>query len=110
MKYACIAIIYSFCFCCIRLFIYWNYLIIWLILRHNFADGIISQNSNRTIELEGLPDSKLISIKLELVSWKIVTDIKGDKKILKKVNKAGEGIDRPNEGSLVKGNLYLKWK
>jgi FK506-binding protein 4/5 len=45
-----------------------------------------------------------------LVSWKIVTDITGDKKILKKVNKAGEGIDRPNEGSHVKGNLYLKWK
>ncbi|WJX78119.1 peptidylprolyl isomerase [Trifolium repens] len=75
-------------------------------LSMKFSYGIISQNSNRTIELEGLPDSKLISIKLELVSWKIVTDIKGDKKILKKVNKAGEGIDRPNEGSLVKV-IYL---
>ncbi|WJX83517.1 peptidylprolyl isomerase [Trifolium repens] len=75
-------------------------------LSMKFFYGIISQISNRTIELDGLPDSKLISIKLELVSWKIVTDITGDKKILKKVNKAGEGIDRPNEGSHVKV-IYL---
>lgn len=80
---------------------------IWLISEHNFADGLISQNSNRTIELDDLSDSNLINIKLELVSWKIVTDITGDKKILKKINKAGEGFDRPNEGSHVKGNLYF---
>lgn len=78
-----------------------------LISEHNFADGL-SQNSNRIIELDGLPDSNLISIKLELVSWKIVTDITGDKKILKKINKPGEGFDRPNEGSHAKGKLYLK--
>ncbi|TKY62748.1 Peptidyl-prolyl cis-trans isomerase FKBP65 [Spatholobus suberectus] len=64
----------------------------------------LSQNSNRTTELDGcLPsDSNLSSIKLELVSWKIVTDVTGDKKILKKIKKVGEGFDRPNEGSQVK--------
>jgi len=38
---------------------------------------------------------------------KIVTDVTGDKKILKKIKKAGEGFDHPNEGSQVKGNFYL---
>ena len=37
-----------------------------------------------------------------------MTDVTGDKKILKKIKKAGEGTDRPNEGSQVKGNLHLK--
>lgn len=75
-------------------------------LSMKFFYGVISQNSNRTIELDDLLDSNLINIKLELVSWKIVTDITGDKKILKKINKAGEGFDRPNEGSHVKV-IYL---
>lgn len=68
-----------------------------------------SQNSNRVTELDGcLPqDSNLSSIKLELVSWKIVSDITGDKKILKKIMKVGEGFDRPNEGSQVKV-IYLR--
>lgn len=63
-----------------------------------------------TTELDGVspPDSNLTSIKLELVSWKVVTDVTGDKKILKKIKKVGEGFDRPNEGSQVKGKLYLK--
>jgi len=54
------------------------------------------------------PDSNLTSIELELVSWKVVTDVTGDKKIMKKIKKVGEGFDRPNEGSQVKGKLYLK--
>ncbi|CAI8613777.1 unnamed protein product [Vicia faba] len=68
----------------------------------------LSQNSNRIIELDGLPDSNLVSIKLELVSWKIVTDITGDKKILKKINRPGEGFDRPNEGSHAKVIYFCK--
>ncbi|XP_027350378.1 70 kDa peptidyl-prolyl isomerase-like isoform X2 [Abrus precatorius] len=64
----------------------------------------LGENSNRTAELDGClsPDSKITSIKLELVSWKIVTDVAGDKKILKKIKKVGDGFDRPNEGSQVK--------
>ncbi|KAL8460083.1 hypothetical protein ACS0TY_031845 [Phlomoides rotata] len=41
-------------------------------------------------------------INLELVSWKTVVDVKGDKKILKKITKKGEAFDRPNQGSLAK--------
>ncbi|XP_020219678.2 70 kDa peptidyl-prolyl isomerase [Cajanus cajan] len=72
-------------------------------LATRFSYGL-SQDSNRTTELDGcfLPNSNLSSIKLELVSWKIVTDVTGDKKILKKINRVGEGFDRPNEGSQVK--------
>ncbi|BAT85078.1 hypothetical protein LR48_Vigan10g025700 [Vigna angularis] len=67
-----------------------------------------SKNSNMTTQLDGVspPDSNLTSIKLELVSWKVVTDVTGDKKILKKIKKVGEGFDRPNEGSQVKV-IYL---
>ncbi|KAL3533452.1 hypothetical protein ACH5RR_006973 [Cinchona calisaya] len=46
-------------------------------------------------------DSKL-TIHLELLSWKNVIDVMGNKKILKKIIKMGEGFDHPNEGSLVK--------
>lgn len=49
-----------------------------------------------------LPASNL-NIQLELVSWKSVVDITGDKKVVKKIVKSGEGFDHPNEGSLVKG-------
>ncbi|XP_057437886.1 70 kDa peptidyl-prolyl isomerase-like [Lotus japonicus] len=66
----------------------------------------LNQNSNRTNEVDGLLDFMFTTIKLELVSWNIVTDISGDKKILKKIKKAGEGFDRPNEGSQVKV-IYL---
>ncbi|RVW15867.1 Peptidyl-prolyl cis-trans isomerase FKBP65 [Vitis vinifera] len=47
------------------------------------------------------PNSNLI-ICLELISWKSVIDIMGDKKVLKKIMKVGEGFDRPSEGSLAK--------
>ncbi|KAL5154718.1 Peptidyl-prolyl cis-trans isomerase FKBP65 [Glycine soja] len=74
----------------------------------NVSDDGLVQNSNKITELDGvLPaDSNLTCIKLELVSLKIVTDVTGDKKILKKIKKAGEGFDHPNEGSQVKV-IYL---
>ncbi|KZV14935.1 hypothetical protein F511_33913 [Dorcoceras hygrometricum] len=46
------------------------------------------------------PYSNLI-IRVELISWRSVVDIKGDGKILKKIMKTGKGFDRPNEGSRV---------
>lgn len=53
------------------------------------------------------PTSLKLNIQLELLSWKNVIDVTGDKKILKKITKMGEGFDRPNEGSLVKGNFKI---
>ncbi|XP_060177594.1 70 kDa peptidyl-prolyl isomerase-like [Lycium barbarum] len=43
-----------------------------------------------------------LTIHLELISWESVVDVTGDKKVLKKSIKAGEGYDHPNEGSLAK--------
>ncbi|KAM3339320.1 hypothetical protein P3S68_029189 [Capsicum galapagoense] len=51
--------------------------------------GILQSNSN-------------LIINLELISWKSVVDVTGDNKVLKKLIKAGEGYDHPNEGSLAK--------
>lgn len=64
------------------------------------------QNRNEATEIDnGVPSDSNLSIELELLSWKSVVDVTGDKKVLKKIMKAGEGFDRPNEGSLVKGNI-----
>jgi len=48
-----------------------------------------------------VPPNASLLIDLELVSWKTVTEIGDDKKILKKVLKEGEGYERPNEGAVV---------
>lgn len=43
---------------------------------------------------------------LELVSWKTVSDVTKDKKVLKKTLKEGEGYERPNDGAVVQGNIH----
>jgi FK506-binding protein 4/5 len=43
-----------------------------------------------------------------LISWKTVTEIGEEKKILKKVLKEGEGYERPNEGAVVKVKITGK--
>ncbi|KAK4378108.1 hypothetical protein RND71_004404 [Anisodus tanguticus] len=50
----------------------------------------------------GLQPNSNLTIHLELLSWKSVVDITGDNKVLKKLIKAGEGYDHPNEGSLAR--------
>jgi len=55
-----------------------------------------------------VPPNATLLIDLELVSWKTVTDIGDDKKILKKVLKEGEGYERPNEGAVVKVKITGK--
>jgi hypothetical protein len=43
-----------------------------------------------------------LQITLELVSWKTVSEVTDDKKVIKKIVKEGEGYERPNEGAVVK--------
>lgn len=50
-----------------------------------------------------VPPNATLQITLELVSWKTVTDITNDRKVLKKTLKEGEGYERPNDGAVVKG-------
>ncbi|KAH1089538.1 hypothetical protein J1N35_016795 [Gossypium stocksii] len=49
-----------------------------------------------------------LHITLELVSWKSVSDITKDKKVLKKIVKEGEGYERPNDGTVVQVKLIGK--
>ncbi|KAJ4773123.1 Peptidylprolyl isomerase [Rhynchospora pubera] len=59
------------------------------------AEGAVPANAN-------------LHIDLELVSWKTVTEIGDDKKIIKKILKEGEGYEKPNEGAVVKVKLIGK--
>jgi len=55
-----------------------------------------------------VPSNAQLQITLELVSWKTVSEITDDKKVIKKILKEGEGYERPNDGSVVKLKLIGK--
>ncbi|KAK6788316.1 hypothetical protein RDI58_016841 [Solanum bulbocastanum] len=55
-----------------------------------------------------VPPNATLQINLELVSWKTVSNVTDDKKVLKKILKEGEGYERPNEGAVVKLKLVGK--
>ncbi|CAI9771996.1 unnamed protein product [Fraxinus pennsylvanica] len=55
-----------------------------------------------------MPPNATIHINLELVSWKTVSEITSDKKVLKKILKEGEGYEKPNDGAIVQVNLIGK--
>ncbi|KAK0590068.1 hypothetical protein LWI29_022313 [Acer saccharum] len=55
-----------------------------------------------------VPPNATLIIALELVSWKTVSEVTDDKKVIKKILKEGEGFERPNEGSVVKVKLIGK--
>ncbi|KAJ0100484.1 hypothetical protein Patl1_21094 [Pistacia atlantica] len=50
----------------------------------------------------GTSSNSNLTIQLELLWWKSIINVTGDGKVFKKIIKAGEGFDRPSEGSLVK--------
>ncbi|KAK8963005.1 70 kDa peptidyl-prolyl isomerase [Platanthera guangdongensis] len=55
-----------------------------------------------------VPANATLLIELELLSWKTVTEIGDDKKVLKKILKEGEGYEKPNDGSTVNVKLIGK--
>ncbi|XP_062149948.1 peptidyl-prolyl cis-trans isomerase FKBP62-like [Alnus glutinosa] len=55
-----------------------------------------------------VPPDATLQITLELISWKAVSDITKDKKVLKKTLKEGEGYERPNDGAVVQVKLIGK--
>ncbi|KAJ4968048.1 hypothetical protein NE237_014749 [Protea cynaroides] len=59
-------------------------------------------------EAGAVPPNANLQITLELVSWKTVTEVTDDKKVLKKILKEGEGYERPSDGTLVKVKLIGK--
>ncbi|KAK9055628.1 hypothetical protein SSX86_026713 [Deinandra increscens subsp. villosa] len=56
----------------------------------------------------GVPANATLQITLELVSWKTVSDVTKDRKVIKKILKEGEGYERPNEGAVVQVKLIGK--
>ncbi|XP_012857389.1 PREDICTED: 70 kDa peptidyl-prolyl isomerase-like isoform X2 [Erythranthe guttata] len=71
-----------------------------------FSYGLI-YCEDETSKIDDLvPTCPNLIIHLELVNWRTVVDITGDKNILKKITKNGEAFDHPNEGSLVKEKIH----
>ncbi|KAG8367795.1 hypothetical protein BUALT_Bualt16G0109900 [Buddleja alternifolia] len=67
-----------------------------------FSDGLMHCGNATSAIDDIIPPYSNMIIHLELISWRTVVDIRGDKKILKKIMKKVEAFDRPNEGSLIK--------
>ncbi|XP_004149324.1 peptidyl-prolyl cis-trans isomerase FKBP62 [Cucumis sativus] len=55
-----------------------------------------------------VPPNASLDITLELVSWKTVSEVTPDKKVIKKILKEGEGYEKPNDGAIVKVKLIGK--
>ncbi|KAJ8748170.1 hypothetical protein K2173_000578 [Erythroxylum novogranatense] len=55
-----------------------------------------------------VPPNSTLKITLELVSWKTITVVTDDEKVIKKIVKEGEGYERPNDGTAVKLKLIGK--
>ncbi|KAI7731527.1 hypothetical protein M8C21_017656 [Ambrosia artemisiifolia] len=55
-----------------------------------------------------VPPNATLQITLELLSWKVVSNVTDDKKVVKKILKEGEGYERPNEGAVVQVKLIGK--
>ncbi|GJZ03254.1 NB-ARC domains-containing protein [Tanacetum coccineum] len=54
-----------------------------------------------------VPPNATIQITLELVSWKIVSEVTTDNKVSKKILNDGEGYDRPNDGAVVQAGTMF---
>lgn len=67
------------------------------------SDGFGEKGRPASGDEGAVPPGATLNIDLELVSWKTVTEVGDDKKILKKVLKEGEGYEHPNEGAVVRG-------
>jgi len=79
--------------------------------------GFGEQGRPASGEEAAVPPNSTLCIDLQVVSWKTVTEIGHDKKVLKKILQEGEGYDRPNDcatvrvkliGKLADGTLFVK--
>lgn len=72
-----------------------------------FADGF-GENGKTAVGDEGsVPPNATLEITLELLSWKTVSDVVKDKKVMKKTLKEGEGYERPDDGTVVQGMFTI---
>lgn len=68
------------------------------------ADGFGEKGKPASGGEGAVPPNATLDIELELVSWKTVSNVTDDKKVVKKILKEGDGYERPNEGAVVKCN------
>ncbi|MBA0570504.1 hypothetical protein Golob_004155, partial [Gossypium lobatum] len=70
-----------------------------LIVKPQYAFG---EDGRPALGSEGaVPPNATLHVTLELVSWKSVSDVTENKKVLKKILKEGEGYERPDDGTIV---------
>nr|CAB3449791.1 unnamed protein product [Digitaria exilis] len=79
--------------------------------------GFGEQGRPASGEEAAVPPNATLCIVLQVVSWKTVTELGHDRKVLKKILQEGEGYDRPNDcaivrvkliGKLADGTLFVK--
>nr|GMD84380.1 peptidyl-prolyl cis-trans isomerase FKBP62-like [Ipomoea batatas] len=62
-----------------------------------------------TSEERDVPPNASLQINLELVSWKTVSEVTNDRKVLKKTIKEGEGYQLPNDSAVLQdGTVFVK--
>ncbi|KAG6553480.1 hypothetical protein Mapa_004392 [Marchantia paleacea] len=72
--------------------------------QYGFGDkGREAQDGNAAVA----PNASL-EIDVELVSWNSVEEVTDDRKVMKKIVKAGDGYEKPNDGSVVKLRYVAK--
>ncbi|KAG5406565.1 hypothetical protein IGI04_012684 [Brassica rapa subsp. trilocularis] len=74
----------------------------------NATDGFGEKGKPASGGEAAVPPNATLEIELELVSWKTVSEVTDDNKVIKKILKEGEGYERPNEGAVVKVKLIGK--
>ena len=74
-----------------------------------WSDGFGEEGRPASRDEAAVPPDSMLHIDLHLVSWKTVTEIGNDKKILKKILQEGEGYNRPNDCATVKGIFYCSF-
>ncbi|KAK3017471.1 hypothetical protein RJ639_006421 [Escallonia herrerae] len=72
------------------------------------ADGFGEEGKQASGDGGAVPPNAPLQIALELLSWKTVSHITDDKKVIKKILKEGEGYEKPNEGAVVTLKLIGK--
>ncbi|WVZ75369.1 hypothetical protein U9M48_023427 [Paspalum notatum var. saurae] len=77
-----------------------------LIVKPQYGFG--EQGRPASGEDASMPPNATLHIDLQVLSWKTVTEIGNDKKILKKILKEGEGYERPNDCAIVRVKLIGK--
>ncbi|KAI5058641.1 hypothetical protein GOP47_0026811 [Adiantum capillus-veneris] len=70
--------------------------------------GFGEQGSGPKGDFPAVSGNAILMIELELISWKSVESVTDDKRVVKKVLKAGEGYEKPNDGTKAKVKYIAK--